>query len=74
MPFDKNSIVYKMNNLGIIKKFDFDDLVLEKKEQHVCFKLDLKKGKFTDKFILKSYDEFLLFLPFFQQIKSFNSL
>ena len=74
LPFDKSFIVYKMNDLGIIKEFDFKSLTLENKEQHICFKLDLKKGKFSDKFILKTFNKYLLFLPFFQKVKTFDSL
>ena len=74
LPFNKSFKTYKMNNLGIIKEFDFDDMIIDKKEQHVCFKLDLRKGRFVDKFILKKADKYLLFMPFFQKIKTFDSL
>jgi len=74
LPFDKSFVVYKADAAGDIKVFDFNNLTLEDKDQHICFKLDLKKGKFSDKFILKTFDKYLLFLPFFQEIKSFDSL
>ena len=74
LPFDKSFVVYKADVTGDIKVFDFNNLYLKDKDWHVCFKLDLKKGKFSDKFILKTFDKYLLFLPFFQEIKSFDSL
>lgn len=74
LPFDKSFVVYKADIIGDIKAFDFNNITLNKKDQHVCFKLDLKKGKFYDKFILKTFDKYLLFLPFFQEVKSFDSL
>ncbi len=74
LPFNKSFKTYKMNNFEIIKEFDYDDMVLDKKEQHVCFKLNLRKGKFVDKIILKTASKYLLFVPFFQTIKTFDSL
>ena len=74
LPFDKNFATYKMDDTGAIKIFDFNNITLKNRNLHVCFKLDLKKGKFSDKFILKTFDKYLLFLPFFQEIKSFDSL
>ena len=74
LPFDKSFVTYKADITGAIKVFDFNNLILKKKDWHVCFKLDLKKGKFSDKFILKTFDKYLLFLPFFQEIKSFDFL
>lgn len=73
-PFDKSFKIYKMNNFGAIKELNYDDMIVDGIEQHICFKLHLKKGKFVDKVIVKTASKYLLFMPFFQAIKSFDSL
>ncbi len=72
--FDKESQTYELDNDAKISVVDFGDETIEKKEQHICFKLNLAKGKFTNKYILKSNHKIFLFQPFFQQIKTYDTL
>ena len=74
LPFDKSFKIFGMNSLGAIKEFNYDDMIIDGVERHICFKLHLKKGKFVDKIIVKIASKYFLFIPFFQTIKTFNSL
>ena len=73
LTFDKKSQTYGLDNDAKISIIDFGYETIDKKEQHICFKLNLIKGKFTDKYILKSDHKIFLFQPFFQQIKTYNT-
>jgi prepilin-type N-terminal cleavage/methylation domain-containing protein len=71
--FDKKFKVYFRKITGILGKVNFDDMVYKGKKYHVCLKLKIKKGRFSDKFIVETFNKFLLFDPFFQDIKIFSN-
>ncbi len=74
VPFKKSYKTLKTDSEGVLKQADFLDIILSKKRQHVCFKLDILKGRFSDKLILNRGNTSLLFLPIYQEIKEFNTL
>ena len=74
VPFKKSYKTLKTDSEGVLKQAHFLDIILSKKRWHVCFKLNISKGKFSDKLILSRGDTHLLFLPIYQEIKEFNTL
>lgn len=69
----KDVELLKRDNNGDYKKVDFSNERLEKRSEHICFKLEFSGGKFVDKLIVKVHSKFYLFGPFFQDVKLYNS-
>jgi len=72
--FDKSYKVYKEDNTGELKSFVYLPEMLDKKEQHVCLEINFIKGRFVDKLLVDTSGGYLLFSPFYQEVKSFDSL
>ena len=72
--YKKNNKVLKYTNQGDLQEVQFDRRVISNKEEHICFKLDFHNKKFSNKFIVSSENEHLLFLPFFQEIIKFETI
>jgi len=71
--FDTNYETFVSDKNGDLKKVEFKEIVLDQKTQSVCFKMHFDKSRFVDKIILKTKQKYLLFLPFFQEIKTYDS-
>ncbi|MFK5882194.1 MAG: prepilin-type N-terminal cleavage/methylation domain-containing protein [Sulfurospirillum sp.] len=73
-PFSNTYKIYSEDKAGFLKIIDYPPAILNKKRQHICFKLNLYAGKFIDKLIVDTGTKFLLFYPFYQKVISFNTL
>jgi len=71
--FSSNYETFAPDKYGDLKKVEFKDIALDQKIESVCFKMHFDRSRFVDKIILKAKQKYLLFLPFFQEIKTYNS-
>lgn len=47
---------------------------ISKKKEHICLKIDFKKGNFYDKLIVSSSNKTYVLMPLFQEVKIFDNL
>ena len=72
--YKKEYVIIKQNALGLFRKIDFKRYRIEKKNEDICFKLDFKKRKFFEKFIISMPNKHYLFSPLYQEVHEYNSL
>ena len=72
--YKKENIVIQKNTFDLFEKVDFEVHEIEKRKEDICFKLDFKNQKFSQKFIISTPNKKYLFSPFYQEVKEFDSL
>ena len=74
LPFDHKFKTLSLDANGLFNYVDFEDLYIAKEAYPVCLKLNLERGKFTDKIIIDKGNKYLLFKPIYQKIIKFDNL
>ncbi len=72
--YKKDNIMIQKNALDLFEEVDFDKHRIEDKNENICFKLDFKKQKFSQKFIISTQNKYYLFIPMYQEVIQYNSL
>ena len=72
--FSTKDRVFKANSLNDLEEVKFDSHMIKNKKEKICFKLDFRKRRFFERFVILSKGSYYLFSPIDQSVQKFSLL